>query len=1123
MSNTNDFYVTGGSLRPDTPSYVRRRADDELYEGLRAGEFCYVLTSRQMGKSSLMVRTALRLRADGDRAAVIAFTSVGQNLAAEQWYYGLLDLLGEQLGLEEALDRFWEEHHRIGPLQRFMAALREVALAEETTEDGRRRTAQGRIPDSSVLRPPSSVHRLVIFMDEIDVVRGLPFATDELFAAIRECYNRRAEDPAFERLTFCLMGVAAPTDLIRDTRLTPFNIGRRIELDDFTEEEAAPLARGLEGSERHGCASRLLARVLYWTGGHPYLTQRLCLAVSEDSGVNTKQGVDRLVQGLFLSHRASERDDNLLFIRERILHSEVDLASLLDVYLRVRTGKRVRDDDTNALVGVLRLSGIVRVRHGVLRVRNRIYERVFSPQWVQTHMPDAETRRQRTAYRRGIARASGVYGALLAVMLGLTWYALLQKRASDSNATLANRAEQSARAQAAALRRQSYVADMSLIQRDWDDGRYVDVQNLLKETESYEGCGFEWGYWNHVMPRERVSLHPAGVPSATISSDGRFTVTSEGAGAVKLWDLKTGREVLSVKLPGASLDAVALSADGRRILAGDRRNVNLWDARDGRLLRILKPSDGSARHVNALAISADHRRVAALYGDKRASIWDTRSGKELLHFPITGDVREGGLWSVALSADGRRLVTPGMEARVWDAATGRLIQRFRGHTPATGAAYTIWAVACSGDGSRVLTAGSDGKAKAWDARTGRELRTLSDPDAGSCMSVALSADGRRIVTGYSNGIARVWDAQTGRELQKLVGPPVSVIFASVSADGKRIVTGSFGDNANRGSVNVWDAEEDRHFTLLHANAGKVAAIAYSPTPGRLVATAHYDHTARIWDSRTGRQLRVLRGHTSQIHFVAFSPDGARLVTAGEDGTARVWEVQTGREILRLLGHAGPVYCAAYSPDGNSIATSSLDHTARIWDARTGRERLRLQGEANAEIYWLAWSPDGVHIATSGVHHGVRLWDARTGREALRVRPREPSLGMPDNASQGMPAFSPDGSRLITGYYYPHSGTAGDVAVWDARTGRRILVLHGHANNPIYFAFSPDQRRIATGGNDNAVKIWDADTGVELLTLRGHTGVVQGLAFSPDGLTLATCSWDGTARLWRADSLAGKSL
>src|SRR5437588_8084230 len=87
--------------------------------------------------------------------------------------------------------------------------------------------------------------KIVLFIDEVDVVRSLPFSTDEFFAGIRECYNRRSDDPEFQCLTFCLLGVATPSDLIRDTRMTPFNIGKRIELTDFSEAEAAPLALGL--------------------------------------------------------------------------------------------------------------------------------------------------------------------------------------------------------------------------------------------------------------------------------------------------------------------------------------------------------------------------------------------------------------------------------------------------------------------------------------------------------------------------------------------------------------------------------------------------------------------------------------------------------------------------------------------------------------------------------------------------------------------------------------------------------------------------------------------------------------------------------------------------------------
>jgi hypothetical protein len=153
---------------------------------------------------------------------------------------------------------------------------------------------------------------------------------DEFFAAIRECYNARTEEAEFNRLTFCLLGVATPADLIRDPRQTPFNIGRRIELCDFTLEEVAFLANGLGQTDGRGVL--LLKRVLHWTHGHPYLTQRLCRAITENAQVNGPDHVDRLCEDLFFSNRARERDDNLLFVRERMLRTEKNLTALLRLY-----------------------------------------------------------------------------------------------------------------------------------------------------------------------------------------------------------------------------------------------------------------------------------------------------------------------------------------------------------------------------------------------------------------------------------------------------------------------------------------------------------------------------------------------------------------------------------------------------------------------------------------------------------------------------------------------------------------------------------------------------------------------------------------------------------------------
>jgi hypothetical protein len=140
----------------------------------------------------------------------------------------------------------------------------------------------------------------------------------------------------------------------------------------------------------------VIGRILSWTHGHPYLTQRLCRAVAE---LNQEQGsgegcgpetIDSLCEKLFLSPRARDQDDNLLFVRERMLRSDVDLAQLLGLYEQVLKGDRVPDDETNDLVNQLRLAGIVDVADGFLRVRNQIYARVFDEAWIAANVPDAE-------------------------------------------------------------------------------------------------------------------------------------------------------------------------------------------------------------------------------------------------------------------------------------------------------------------------------------------------------------------------------------------------------------------------------------------------------------------------------------------------------------------------------------------------------------------------------------------------------------------------------------------------------------------------------------------------------------------------------------------------------------
>lgn len=200
-SPTNQFFVAGGTLTADAPSYVERVADRELQSALRAGEYCYVLDSRQVGKSSLLIRAMGVLRAEGVQVASCDLQRLGAGLTAEQFYQGLLVQIGRGIGAEREILRAWQGLKESAPFARFRAVLYDIAI-------------QG------------SEKSLVVLVDEIELLRRQAFDTDEFLVGIRSFFTDRADDPAFRRLTFCLAGSSTPDALIQNATVTPFNIGR---------------------------------------------------------------------------------------------------------------------------------------------------------------------------------------------------------------------------------------------------------------------------------------------------------------------------------------------------------------------------------------------------------------------------------------------------------------------------------------------------------------------------------------------------------------------------------------------------------------------------------------------------------------------------------------------------------------------------------------------------------------------------------------------------------------------------------------------------------------------------------------------------------------------------------
>ncbi len=351
----------GGTLNPRRHLYIERPEDAELLRLLLAAEYVNVLTSRQMGKSSLMVKTMLALREHGVRTASIDLAAeLGGADDAGIWFRGLLNRLARELKLDLDIGGWWAAHPSDAVGQRLQRFFREIVCQR--------------------ISGP-----VVVFLDEIDSTLKHAFI-DALFTAIRGMYNERGLETAYEWVTFCLLGVATPNELIKDRRTTAYNVGQTLELRDFEgcADKLRPLADSL--SLDRATSGALLERVLYWSGGHPYLTVKLCADLGQRRCASTTE-VDSYVERTFSNLKRLAHDIHfeqvLRFLDLRL--SQVDQS--LRLYERLLAGELTRDEPTLAHAE-LKLSGLVkRGADGSLVVRNRIYERLFDRQWLQSALP----------------------------------------------------------------------------------------------------------------------------------------------------------------------------------------------------------------------------------------------------------------------------------------------------------------------------------------------------------------------------------------------------------------------------------------------------------------------------------------------------------------------------------------------------------------------------------------------------------------------------------------------------------------------------------------------------------------------------------------------------------------
>lgn len=472
--------------------------------------------------------------------------------------------------------------------------------------------------------------------------------------------------------------------------------------------------------------------------------------------------------------------------------------------------------------------------------------------------------------------------------------------------------------------------------------------------------------------------HTQAVRSVAFSSDGRYVVTASGdtsvthRGApgdrdntVRLWDVKTGKELRRFAGHDADVFGGAISADGRRILSCDGISVRLWDAATGHELRRFRHES----IVYTVAFSPDGRYAASGGGDNDGQgtsfdcdvhLWDLESGKELRRFK--GHTH--GIRSLALSPDGRHLLTGSFDwsIRLWDVESGKEVRRFDGHT------HWVAGVAFSRDGRHAVSASFDKTARIWEVETGKELKRFEVPQR--VASVAFSPDGCRVLAGTTEGVMYLWDLQTGKELRRYEG-----LCLAISPDGRQALSGD-----DDGTVRLWELPEP---------VGE--AQPFMVLGGKVVAERKFDTLAEAVQRANNGDTIVVRGNgpfiTGPINIrgtalTIRAGEGFRPVIAlsleGLQSEAPLLEsdshlVLEGLEFQRVSKRIQGRFPTAIAVDAGvplHIANCRFSTKEQIYTSAGGAicELRNCEFLGGRAVSWLVLRPEGQLVMDNCLHH-----------------------------------------------------------------------------------------------------------------------------------------------------------
>jgi len=1101
LDTTGEFFSVGTPLHAVRAGYVRRGADDVLYETLVAGRYAHIIAPDRSGKSSLIAATAARLENNGFKVAILDLEQIGVRDAgsdAGRWYYSVAYRLLRQLRIRVDLQNWWQDKSILSNRQRLVEFYSEIILR--------------------------NVHeRVVVFVDEIQCIGDLPFA-DQLLASFRAAHNARATDPEFSRLTFVLLGECDPLSLIDEPELSPFNITQPVSLGDFSRADLDLFVTELNLPPEK--AQTALDRIYYWTGGQPYLSQKLARAVSREQLTDdVADNIDHIATRQLAGRAALHSEPHMSHIHREVVKDTKRREPLLNLYGRIRIGINVAADLGSPLQRRLIALGLIRIdEEGNLAVRNRLYGAVFTARWANENLP--------THWRTPVAAVAAV---LIIVALPF-WYTQLLPRSYVN--VLASDTVELQTAQDAFVNMQSFpghsdaanslyrgfLRDRALVAADQTQIRAIaDMAAILPDAGRLPQELIA-GFWDERMREARRLENRDDALLASLESLVLSTPQRRNRSAMLVAD---DYPSLLATLADEDVGRVVFDPDNLLLTEARAAEVVQWSLQSQELQRrddwtitalevtplvrrVIVDREGTVSRIG-LTINLSHARASDLRikviapsggGVEVDPATDRASSNQDLRIP-TAQLRElvgeplNGTWSLSvrdeeLGVAGRLVgwnLNLNSQGLVEDFQRGLNIS-----DPVERETDNLW---FSTDGRfAVARAMQSDSARIWDLAFAKPVRAVAVNEREQL--VGLSAGARLLVTATQDSV-NLWDTSSGNRIASL---PVGAASATskLTADGAYLFVQRHNDSDT--TFELWSLETAAITATLDI-AGTPALVSLDSN-GNRIAVADFDRAVRIWNFQDESLIAQvdLPAQPSEISLAA----GGDVLGAvfGEEGVS-LWRVD--RPTDPLLAEFGEGrWQLTFSASGTRVLVGQPSRGFQILDTADGRALgppLGSGAERDA-ISLLAFSTDEKIVMTGGANSVARFWRAPTLPTHDGAGTDDPGYSYWPPSGDAVAVATPDADRIVIG------DQQGDLHILSVDAGREELLssaqdvsFFGHNAGIRRLAVSPDGSLVASAADDNSLRIWDVASELPHQFIGDIPGeLVDRLAFSPDAARLA---------------------